>query len=87
MELGTERPVGMGLGQIPISKIWQYIDRFDLPDHWEPILLQADAAIVASLNKEADKDGGRPTNTAPDKAVQQKQRTGLGAGGGGVRSA
>jgi hypothetical protein len=55
MELSTERPVGMGVGQIPISKIWQYLDRFNLPDSWEPILLQADAAIVASMNKEAEK--------------------------------
>lgn len=57
MELSTERQVGMGVGSIPISKIWQYIDRFDLPDWWEPILLQSDVFIVRSSNKEAMKDG------------------------------
>jgi hypothetical protein len=53
MELSTERSSGMGVGSIPVSKIWQYIDRFHLPDWWEPVLLQADAAIVSSFNKEA----------------------------------
>lgn len=57
LELSTERPVGMGIGSIPISKIWQYMDRFNLPDWWEPALLQIDAAVVAEANREAKKDG------------------------------
>ena len=56
MELSTERVNGMGIGSIPISKIWQYMDRFKSPDWWEPILLQSDAAIVASVHKEMERD-------------------------------
>jgi len=52
MELSTERVNGMGMGSIPLSKIWMYLDRFDLPDWWEPILLQADASILSAANKE-----------------------------------
>ena len=58
MELSTERPVGMGAGSIPISKIWMYLDRFGLPDWWEPVLLQADAAMVAATNREASSGKG-----------------------------
>jgi len=47
----------MGVGSIPISKIWQYIDRFDLPDWWEPVLLQSDVYIVRLSNKEVKQDG------------------------------
>ena len=54
MELSTERQSGMSVGSIPIGMIWKYIDRFDLPDYWEPILLQVDAALVAEMNGEHD---------------------------------
>ena len=54
MELSTERPQGMGVGSIPLSKVWQYLDRFGLPDWWEPVLLQADAALVAAINGEVE---------------------------------
>ena len=57
MELSTERVNGMAMGSIPISKIWMYMDRFDLPDWWEPVLLQADASILAASNKGADSGG------------------------------
>lgn len=70
----------MGVGQIPISKIWQYIDRFNLPDHWEPILLQADAAIVASMNREAG-DG-----TNKNSADEHKNNQVGGEGRKAVRS-
>ena len=52
MELSTERPIGMGAAAIPISRIWAYMDRFDLPDWYEPVLLQADSRIVAASNEE-----------------------------------
>ena len=80
MELSTERPVGMGVGQIPISKIWQYMDRFNLPDYWEPILLQADAAIVASMNKEAEKDG--KSASKHKNPANEHQNDSIGSGGG-----
>lgn len=60
MELSTERQVGMGVGSIPVSMVWNYIDRFDLPDWWEPILLQADAALVSSANKEQGNGSNQP---------------------------
>jgi hypothetical protein len=63
LELSTERPAGMGIGMIPVSKVWQYLDRFGLPDWWEPVLLQADATLVARMNSEHK-----------DKAVQSDQR-------------
>lgn len=65
MELSTERVNGMGMGSIPLSKIWMYLDRFDLPDWWEPVLLQVDSKLVASSHREAkhgsgtDKKSGR----------------------------
>lgn len=55
MELSTERQSGMGIGSIPLTRIWQYIDRFNLPDWFEPILLQADAALIAGINNEQNK--------------------------------
>jgi hypothetical protein len=61
MELSTERVNGMSMGFIPLSKIWMYLDRFDLPDWWEPVLLQVDSKLVASSNKEAN-SGGSPVN-------------------------
>ena len=61
MELSTERVNGMGMGSIPLSKIWMYLDRFDLPDWWEPILLQADASILSAANKETER-GNRDAN-------------------------
>jgi hypothetical protein len=66
MELSTERVNGMGMGSIPLSKIWMYIDRFDLPDWWEPVLLQVDSRLVASSNKEAN-SGGSPVNKTKHK--------------------
>jgi hypothetical protein len=42
----------MGVGSIPISKIWQYMDRFKCPDWYEPVLLQSDAAIVSEMNSD-----------------------------------
>lgn len=66
MELSTERQVGMGMGSIPLTKIWMYLDRFSLPDWWEPVLLQVDAKLVASSHKEAP--SGSPRN-ANDKTV------------------
>ena len=65
MELSTERVNGMGMGSIPLSKIWMYLDRFDLPDWWEPVLLQVDSKLVASSHRETkhgsgtDKKSGR----------------------------
>ena len=44
----------MGVGSIPVSKVWQYLDRFNLPEWWEPILLQCDAQLVSGINKEQD---------------------------------
>jgi hypothetical protein len=62
MELSTERVSGMAAGSIPVSKIWDYIDRFDLPDWWEPVLLQSDAKLLASMNKESDKNARSQAN-------------------------
>lgn len=53
MELSTERSNGMGIGAIPVSKIWEYLDRFDLPDWWEPVLLQADRELLNLHNSES----------------------------------
>jgi hypothetical protein len=33
--------------------VWQYLDRFNLPDWWEPVLLQTDAKILSAVNKES----------------------------------
>lgn len=66
MELSTERVNGMGMGSIPLSKIWMYIDRFDLPDWWEPVLLQVDSRLVASSNKETN-SGGSTVNKRKHK--------------------
>jgi hypothetical protein len=52
MELSTERVNGMTMGSIPVSKIWEYLDRFGLPDWWEPVILQIDSTLVASINRE-----------------------------------
>lgn len=54
MELSTERVNGMGMGSIPVSKIWMYMDRFDLPDWWEPVLLQTDAILLSNARREMD---------------------------------
>jgi hypothetical protein len=43
----------MGAGSIPVSKVWGYLDRFNLPDWWEPVLLQADASIVSDSRKDS----------------------------------
>jgi hypothetical protein len=77
MELSTERNNGMGVGSIPVSKIWQYIDRFDLPDWYEPVLLQADAAFVSGLNKE-QKSASRSAEHKNNKSEHQ--------GSGAIRS-
>jgi hypothetical protein len=57
MELSTERQSGMGVGSIPVSMVWKYLDRFDLPDWWEPVLLQADAAIVSDMRNDSGTTG------------------------------
>jgi hypothetical protein len=67
MELSTERVNGMGMGSIPLSKIWMYLDRFGLPDWWEPVLLQVDSSLVASSNREAKNAAG--TKQASSKAA------------------
>ena len=70
MELSTERVNGFGLGSIPLSKVWLYMDRFNLPDWWEPVLLQVDAKLVASSHKEtASETEVRPTRNK--KAIQE----------------
>lgn len=69
MELSTERVNGFGIGSIPISKIWQYLDRFDLPCWWEPALLQIDAVIVASSNKESSSADNNAKARASSKAI------------------
>lgn len=56
MELSTERSGGWSAGSIPISKVWDYLERYGLPDWWEPIILQADSALVASFSE--DKKSG-----------------------------
>lgn len=58
----------MGMGSIPLSKIWMYLDRFDLPDWWEPVLLQVDSRLVALSNKEANR------GDSPD--IKSKRRQG-----------
>jgi len=64
MELSTERVNGMGMGSIPLSKIWMYLDRFGLPDWWEPVLLQVDSSLVASSHREAkDVTGTKPSSS------------------------
>ena len=70
MELSTERQSGMSVGSIPISKVWLYLDRFNLPDWWEPVLLQSDAAIVASINR--DSSGDKKVNVTTDSTVKRK---------------
>jgi hypothetical protein len=67
MELSTERVNGMGMGSIPLTKIWMYLDRFDLPDWWEPVLLQVDSRLIASTNKEADRG-----NSSDIKKISRK---------------
>ena len=57
MELSTERPSGMGPAAIPITSIWAYMDRFGLPDWYEPVLLQADSRIVAASNEDLNSGG------------------------------
>ena len=52
MELSTERPGGMGITSIPVSMVWRYIERFNLPDWWEPVLLQSDARILRDVRKD-----------------------------------
>ena len=49
------------MGSIPVTKIWQYLDRFSLPDWWEPVLLQTDAAVVSSMSKEISRDATSKT--------------------------
>ena len=65
-ELSTERVNGMSAGSIPLSKIWDYIDRFNLPDWWEPVILQSDVKMLSSANKET-----RPSDNH-DKVVGRK---------------
>ena len=68
MELSTERVGGMGVGSIPVSKVWQYLDRFNLPDWWEPVILQADVAIVSAANKEST-DAAKQQNNSPKRGT------------------
>jgi hypothetical protein len=63
LELSTERVSGMSAGGIPVTKVWQYLDRFDLPDWWEPVLLQTDAKILAASNKESQKSEAAANST------------------------
>ena len=63
MELSTERVSGMGIGSIPVSKIWEYLDRFGLPDWWEPVLLQADASLVSQAQKEGGHENSNTKRT------------------------
>ena len=60
------------MGSIPVTKIWQYIDRFSLPDWWEPVLLQTDAAVVSSMSKEMSRDA----KSSKPKANEHTQRKG-----------
>lgn len=76
MELSTERQSGMGVGSIPVSKVWQYLDRFSLPDWWEPALLQCDCHIVSGYNK--GKEDGSAAKHKDDKIS--------GGGRGAIRS-
>ena len=69
MELSTERVNGMGMGSIPLSKIWMYLDRFDLPDWWEPVLLQVDSRLIAASNREANHGTG--ANAKSSKSNRQ----------------
>ena len=69
----------MGIGPIPVSKVWDYMDRFNLPDWWEPILLQADASIVSSANKESN-------NGDNTKTVDHRHSPRLSVGGDSIRS-
>ena len=81
IELSTERNNGMGFGPIPVSKVWLYLERFNLPDWWEPILLQSDQMIVSSMNQESG-DGKKKKHPTPKYDNVQ----GLGKGGAAVRS-
>lgn len=55
----------MSVGSIPVSKVWQYLDRFSLPDWWEPVLLQSDAALVAGMNREVSKSADNAHKAKP----------------------
>ena len=70
MELSTERVNGMGIGSIPVSKVWQYLDRFNLPDWWEPILLQCDAQLVSGMNKEQDSGTKQKQQGPKNRAIE-----------------
>jgi hypothetical protein len=65
-ELSTERNNGMGMGPIPISKIWDYQARFKLDFDFCDIILQLDNQY---LLKELKKDGGKssPNSRTPSK--------------------
>ena len=77
LELSTERVSGMSAGSIPVSKVWDYIDRFNLPDWWEPVILQTDAKILSSANKETRASDHKPDkNTANSVSPGQAKRHG-----------
>ena len=75
----------MGVGSIPVSKVWDYMDRFGLPDWWEPILLQADASIVSSANKESS-DGKESASKHKGPAIKSANNNVGGIGRSTVRT-
>ncbi len=46
MELSTERQIGMSVGPIPMSKVYEYLDRYDLPLWWVEVISAADAMTL-----------------------------------------
>jgi hypothetical protein len=56
MELSTERQIGMSIGPIPLSKVTEYLERYDLPYWWSGVISAADSTAL-QLNAEDIKSG------------------------------
>lgn len=77
MKLSTERQIGMGVGPIPISKVWEWEDREgiydpELRDFIEAVLMAVDARVCARLRKESE--AKRPAKEPPAKSNRPPAR-------------
>jgi hypothetical protein len=59
-ELSTCRALGFGaVGPIPLTAMWQYVDRHGLPDWTVDVWLEADGEYLRSISDDKVKRNGK----------------------------
>ena len=58
-DLGSCRQIGMSLGPIPITSIFEYADRYDLSDEFIAVIRSMDIHYLNSISEENDKKKGK----------------------------